>query len=265
MAPRTGAAPEARPEGFSARPAWFAPALPFARLVFGTLRDLAPIILVVAFFQLVVLGRPFPDLERVLVGLLFVMTGLALFLKGLEMGLFPIGEGLAQDFAKKGNVWWLLAFGFALGFGATVAEPALIAIAGEAADAAAGAGVVGQDESARAAYALGLRYTVAVSVSVAIALGVIRIVRGWPLHWIIVGGYVVVVAMTYAAPKEIVGVAYDSGGVTTSAITVPIITALGVGLSRVIRGRNPMIDGFGLVALASLTPMIFVMLYGMLI
>jgi len=250
--------------GLSRRHGWLAPLLAFLGLGLGTLRDLAPIILVVAFFQLVVLGQPFPNLERVVVGLLFVMIGLGLFIKGLELGLFPLGEGLAQDFAQKGNPWWLLAFSFALGFGTTIAEPALIAIADKAADAAAQAGVIGAGADAPAAYARGLRYTVAVSVGVAVVIGVVRILKGWPLHWMIIGGYVIVVAMTYAAPPEIVGIAYDSGGVTTSTITVPLLTALGVGLARMIRGRNPMLDGFGLIAFASLTPMIFVMLFGLL-
>ena len=235
----------------------------FARLIAGTIRDLAPIVLVVAFFQIVVLERPFPNLEVILIGLAFVMIGLAFFLKGLEMALFPVGASLAGAFATRGNLVLLLLFSFALGFGTTVAEPALIAVAGEAAAAAAEAGVIQSNEDARDAYATGLRYTVAVSVGVAITLGVLRILKGWPLHFLIIGGYVIVVALTAVAPKEIVGIAYDSGGVTTSTITVPLVTALGVGLATVIKGRKPLIDGFGLIAFASLTPMIFVLIYGM--
>ncbi len=238
-------------------------ALPLAKLIFGTLRDLAPIIVVIAVFQLAVLRQPFPDLGAILGGLVFVMLGLALFVKGLEMGLFPLGEGLAQDFARKGSLIWLCAFAFALGFGTTVAEPALIAVSAEAARVAADAGVIASDADAQEGYALGLRYTVAVSVGVGITLGVFRILKGWPLHLWIIGGYVIAVALTFAAPEEIIGIAYDSGGVTTSTITVPMVTALGVGLATVIRGRNPLIDGFGLIAFASLTPIIFVLVYGM--
>ncbi len=230
-----------------------------------SLRDLAPIIVVIAFFQLAVLQQPLPDLERLLVGTLLVAAGLALFVRGLEMGLFPIGESMAYAFARKGSVLWLLLFAFALGFGTTVAEPALIAVAGEAAQVAAQGGVIDDTPQERDAYAMGLRLTVALSVGLAIVIGVLRILRGWPIHYLIIGGYVGVVIMTLFAPKEIIGIAYDSGGVTTSTITVPLVTALGVGLASSIKGRNPMVDGFGLIAFASLTPMIFVMGYGMLI
>ncbi len=235
-----------------------------ARAVLDSFRDLAPIVLVIAFFQLVVLRQPLPDLERLLVGTLLVATGLALFVRGLEMGLFPIGESMAYAFARKGSVAWLLSFAFALGFGTTVAEPALIAVAAEAAEVAAEAAVIGDDPQEREAYAMGLRLTVAVSVGLAIVIGVLRILRGWPIQHLIVGGYAGVTLMTLFAPKEIIGIAYDSGGVTTSTITVPLVTALGVGLASSIKGRNPMVDGFGLIAFASLTPMIFVMAYGML-
>ncbi len=237
--------------------------LSLGRLILTTLRDLAPIIVVIAFFQIVVLQQPFPDLERIVAGLALVMVGLALFVQGLEMGLFPLGEAMAGSFARKGSLFWLLAFAFALGFGTTVAEPALIAVAAEAARAAADAGLVAADETARKAYALGLRYTVAAAVGVALVLGVVRIVKGWPIQYFVIAGYILVVVMTAFAPEEIVGVAYDSGGVTTSTVTVPLVTALGVGLATVIRGRNPLIDGFGLIAFASLTPIVFVLAYGM--
>ena len=230
----------------------------------GSLRDLAPIILVVVFFQVVVLQQPFPDIWNVTLGLLCVVAGLTLFIQGLESGLFPLGEVLAQGFARKGSLAALLAFAFCLGFGTTVAEPALIAITAEAADVAAEAGVIDASGPARASYAFELRMVVAFSVGAAILLGVLRILRGWPIHPLIIGGYVLVTAMTAFAPDEIIGVAYDSGGVTTSTITVPLVTALGVGLATSIRGRNPMVDGFGLIAFASLTPMICVMGYGML-
>jgi len=181
------------------------------------------------------------------------------------MGLFPIGEDMAYAFANKGSVFWLLLFAFALGFGTTIAEPALIAVGNEAAKVAAGGGMIENTEEAMSSYANGLRLTVAFSVGVAILIGVLRILKGWPIHYLIIGGYVLVVIVTGFAPKEIIGIAYDSGGVTTSTITVPLVTALGVGLASAIKGRNPMIDGFGLIAFASLTPMIFVMIYGMVI
>ncbi|WP_317622960.1 DUF1538 domain-containing protein [Thiohalobacter sp.] len=230
-----------------------------------SVRDLAPIFIVIAVFQLLVLRQPLPDVWGLLGGALLVIIGLTLFVQGLELGLFPIGESMAHAFARKGSVSWLLLFAFALGFGTTVAEPALIAVADEAAEVAADGGVIADLPEARADYALGLRLTVALSVGGAIVLGVLRILRGWPLHHLIMGGYVGVVVMTLFAPREIIGIAYDSGGVTTSTITVPLVTALGVGLAMSIKGRNPMIDGFGLIALASLTPMIFVMGYGMLV
>jgi len=236
---------------------------PLLRLILGSLRDLAPIVLVIFFFQVFVLRQPFPDLERVIVGVVLVMLGLTLFIQGLEMGLFPIGETMARAFARKGSLLWLLAFAFCLGFGTTAAEPALIAVAGEAAKVMAEAGVVASDEAARASYALGLRLTVAVSVGASLVLGVFRILKGWPVHVLIIGGYIIVVILTFLAPPEIIGVAYDSGGVTTSTVTVPLVTALGVGLASTIRGRNPLTDGFGLIAFASMFPMIFVLLYGM--
>ena len=237
----------------------------FLRLFKGAFRDLLPIILVIAFFQVVVLQQPFPNLAETLAGLVFVVAGLAFFIQGLEMGLFPIGESLARAFAAKGSLTALFAFAFCLGFGTTVAEPALIAVTAEAAKVAADVGNIENTLDARQHYADGLRYTVALSVGSALVLGVLRILKGWPVHWLIIGGYVLVMCLTFFAPAEIIGIAYDSGGVTTSTITVPLVTALGVGLSTMIRGRNPLIDGFGLIAFASLTPIIFVLIYGMVI
>ena len=236
--------------------------LNFLRSLLGSARDLLSIIVVIAFFQLLVLQQPLPNLGKLLGGTLMVMLGLTLFVRGLEIGLFPLGEGMAWAFARKGSVFWLVLFAFALGFGTTVAEPALIAVADEAAEVAAHGGVIGVSESAREEYSFGLRITVAVSVGLAIVIGVLRILFGWPVHYVIIGGYLGVIIMTAFAPEEIIGIAYDCGGVTTSTITVPLVTALGVGLASSIRGRNPMVDGFGLIALASLTPMIFVMGYG---
>ncbi|MCG8382065.1 MAG: DUF1538 domain-containing protein [Gammaproteobacteria bacterium] len=231
----------------------------------GSFRDLLPIVCVILFFQLAVLQQPLPNVTQLLVGVLFVVLGLTFFIHGLEQGLFPIGESMAHAFARKGSAFWLIVFAFALGFGTTVAEPALIAVAAEAAEVAANGNMIKATAAAKEEYATGLRITVAFSVGIAIVVGVIRILKGWPIQWIIIGGYIIVVIMTFFAPKEIIGIAYDSGGVTTSTITVPLVTALGVGLASSIRGRNPMVDGFGLIAFASLTPMIFVMAYGMII
>jgi len=235
----------------------------FLQTIKNALRDLAPIILVVAFFQLVVLQQPFPEPGKIFIGLIAVVVGLALFIQGLELSLFPLGESMAGALMRKGNLAWLLFFAFALGFGTTVAEPALIAVSNEAARISATANVIPDSMESKSDYAFGLRMTVAISVGASLLVGVIRILKGWSLHYLIIGGYLTIVGLTQFAPKEIIGVAYDSGGVTTSTITVPLVTALGIGLSTVVKGRNPMIDGFGLIALASLFPIAFVLLYGM--
>ncbi|WP_299982019.1 DUF1538 domain-containing protein [uncultured Pseudoteredinibacter sp.] len=235
------------------------------RSMVGSLRDLMPIVAVILFFQFFVLQQPLPNVGQLMMGVVFVVLGLTFFIHGLEQGLFPIGESMAHAFARKGSLFWLIVFAFSLGFGTTVAEPALIAVAAEAAEVAATGQMIENSLAAKGEYANGLRYTVAFSVGLAIVIGVVRILKGWPIQWIIIGGYIIVVIMTMFAPREIIGIAYDSGGVTTSTITVPLVTALGVGLASSIKGRNPMIDGFGLIAFASLTPMIFVMAYGMLI
>lgn len=225
---------------------------------------LVPIVLVIAFFQLLVLRQPIPRLGDMLWGILQVLLGLALFVRGLQMALFPIGEEMAYNFLRKGNLWWLLVFAFALGFGTTVAEPALIAISDEAARIASNGQVIADSADAQSRYAIGLRLTVALAVGIALVVGVFRILKGWPVQYLIIGGYFGVVLMTAFAPPEIIGIAYDSGGVTTSTVTVPLVAALGIGLAQTIHGRDPLIDGFGLIAFASLTPMIFVMAFGML-
>ncbi|MEQ1622492.1 MAG: DUF1538 domain-containing protein [Methylococcales bacterium] len=237
---------------------------PFLRQLFSSFLDLVPILAVVLIFQVLVIQKPIPNVVDLMTGTLFVVIGLTLFVQGLEQSLFPLGESMAYAFARKGSLFWLLVFAFCLGFGTTVAEPALIAIAQEAASIASKAGIIEQTTDAQDSYALGLRLTVALSVGFAILVGVLRIIRGWPLYYLIIGGYIGVVVMTPFAPPEIIGIAYDSGGVTTSTITVPLVTALGVGLATAIKGRNPVTDGFGLIAFASLTPMVFVMTYGML-
>lgn len=240
-------------------------ALALLKAMLNSLRDLMPIVLVIAFFQLCVLQEPLPHLLNVLSGLVLVVLGLTFFIFGLEMGLFPIGESMAQAFARKGSLFWLLVFAFCLGFGTTIAEPALTAVAEEAANVAAQGGMIADSINARHDYAQGLRLTVALSVGFAIVIGVLRILRGWPIHYMIAFGYVGVVILTAFAPASIIGIAYDSGGVTTSTITVPLVTALGGGLASSIKGRNPMLDGFGLIAFASLFPMMFVMVFGMVV
>ena len=225
--------------------------------------DLLTVIVVVSFFQIVVLQQPFPNLKDILVGLVFVVIGLMLFIEGLEIVLFPIGENLSYTLAKKGSLFWLLSFSILLGFSTTIAEPALIAVSEEAAEVAKKSNLIKAETESE--YAFGLRLSVAISVGLAILLGIWRILKGWPVYYLIIGGYLIVIFMTLFAPEEIIGIAYDAGGVTTSTITVPLVTALGVGLATVIEGRSPLTDGFGLIAFASLLPMIFVMAYGMLI
>ncbi len=236
----------------------------FAGPLWRSARDLLPIVVVIGVFQTLVFQHPLENAGQLLAGLGLVIVGLSLFVVGLEIGLFPLGQQMANDFARKGSIPWLVAFAFALGFGTTFAEPALIAVAGKAA-ALAALGQAGEaNEAMRQSYALILRMTVALAVGVALVVGVLRIVMGWPLHYLIMGGYSLVMVLTPLAPNEIVGVAYDSGGVTTSTITVPLTAALGVGLASSIKGRNPLLDGFGLIALASLTPIVFVLLLGIL-
>jgi len=223
----------------------------FLQLLKESFRDLLPIILVIMFFQLAIIQNVPPNWLSTAIGLAIVGVGLALFLLGLEVGIFPVGEGLASEFSHKGSTFWILIFGFMIGFGTTIAEPALIVIADKAAGISSGR-----------IDATILRTVVAFSVGFAIVLGVWRIIKGHPVQYYIITGYILVVCATAFAPKEIVGLAYDLGGVTTSTVTVPLVAALGIGLASTIKGRNPVLDGFGLIAFASLTPMIFVQFYG---
>ncbi len=223
----------------------------FLKLLKDSFRDLLPIILVILFFQLAIIQSVPNGWQETAIGLIIVGIGLAIFLLGLEVGIFPVGEGLARDFANKGSTGWIVLFAFLLGFGTTVAEPALLVIADKASFVSNG-----RIDS------FTLRIVVAISVGFAIVLGVWRIIKGHPIHFYIITGYILVVAATAFAPPEIVGLAYDLGGVTTSTITVPLVAALGIGLASTIEGRNPILDGFGLIAFASLTPMIFVQFYG---
>ncbi len=231
-----------------------------------TLRDVLPIAAVLTTFQLFVLRRPLPDPRRLLLGFIYVLVGLVLFLLGLEEAIFPLGKTMAAqltapDFlAPVGGeepaapdpsaYLWVYLFGFAIGFSTTMAEPALIAVARKAKELSAGA-----------IDAWGLRLAVALGVAIGISLGAFRIVIGAPLHYFIMVGYVVVVIQTFFAPKLIVPLAYDSGGVTTSCVTVPLVAGLGLGLAESVPGRSPLIDGFGLIAFASLFPIITVMAY----
>ncbi len=223
----------------------------FLKLLRESFRDLIPIIVVILFFQLAVIQAVPEGWVGTSIGLFIVGVGLAIFLLGLEVGIFPVGEKLAKDFAGHGSVYWILFFGFMIGFGTTIAEPALVVIAEKAAAISSGR-----------IDATVLRFVVAFAVGFAILLGVYRIIKGHPIHYYIIAGYFLVVGTTFFAPNEIVGLAYDLGGVTTSTVTVPLVAALGIGLASSIKGRNPVIDGFGLIAFASLTPMIFVQVYG---
>jgi hypothetical protein len=211
----------------------------------GSLRDLLPIILVIGAFQLFVFRTPVEGFWSMATGAVLVVAGLTFFIFGLRVALFP--------------------FAFVLGFGTTVAEPALIAIAAEAAEVAAEANAIGSSDEDKSNYAFGLRFTVALAVGAALVIGVMRILADWSLPLMIIAGYFLVIIVTTMAPKEIVAVAYDSGGVTTSTVTVPLVTALGVGLASSLRGRSPLTDGFGLIAFASLTPILFVLVYGIIV
>jgi hypothetical protein len=246
------------------KPLWCSGIGRFGGLLWSSLRDLLPIIVVIAVFQIFVFGQRLENLGQLLIGLTLVVIGLTLFVLGLEIGLFPLGQQMAHDFARKGSVGWLIAFAFALGFGSAFAEPALITVTSKAAALA----VVDVDsqiaQSLQKSYALSLRTTVACSVGIALIVGVVRILLGWPLHYFFMIGYAMVMLLTMFAPANIIAVAYDSGGVTTSTITVPLTAALGVGLASSIKGRDPLSDGFGLIAFAALMPILFVLVWGVL-
>ena len=240
----------------------------FGKILVITGRDVLPIIILITGFQLLVLRQPIPHLRRLIIGGVFVVTGLALFLAGLEKALFPLGKLMAEQLSDPTFIYgpdagaagaarvdwraygWIYLFGAMIGFATTIAEPALIAVAYKANEVSAG--TISQ---------WGLRITVAIGVAVGISLGTFRIVSGTPLYIYILAGYVIVVVQTIFAPKNIISLAYDSGGVTTSTVTVPLVAALGLGLSASVPGRNPAIDGFGLIAFASLFPIITVLGY----
>ncbi|MCD6582939.1 MAG: DUF1538 domain-containing protein [Desulfuromusa sp.] len=241
----------------------------FSKILLATCRDVLPIIILITFFQLFVLRQPIPHLRRVIVGSIYVVIGLALFLAGLEKALFPLGKIMAMQLSDPAFVYgteelvtqadwmaygWIYLFAAMIGFATTIAEPSLIAIAFKANEVSAGT-----------IKPWGLRITVAFGVAIGISLGTFRIVTGTPLYLYILVGYLIVIVQTISAPKNIIALAYDSGGVTTSTVTVPLVAALGLGLAATVPGRNPALDGFGLIAFASLCPIITVMGYAQLI
>ncbi len=244
--------------------------LEFLAVIGKTVRDVLPIVSIIFFFQLIVLRRPVSNVLRLLVGLLYVIVGMSLFLLGLEQAVFPLGKLMAQQLTDPAFIhggitqaahvlrWqeykWVYFFAAAIGFSTTIAEPALIAVARKANLASGGAISVN-----------GLRVAVAVGVAVGVALGCLRIITGTPIHYYIIGGYILVMIQTLVAPRLIIALAYDSGGVTTSTVTVPLVTALGLGLAATVPGRSPILDGFGLIAFASLFPIIAVMAYAQLV
>jgi len=235
----------------------------FALILFYTLRDVLPILVLIIFFQVVVLKQRIPHLKKMIIAGIYVVLGLALFLMGLEKALFPVGKIMATQLTDPSFIgateaellnwksyYWIYIFAALIGFSTTIAEPSLIAVA-----------IKADEVSGGTINPWGLRITVAIGVAFALALGTFRIVTGTPLYIYIMVGYVIVIIQTYFAPKELIALAYDSGGVTTSTVTVPIVAALGLGLSSAIPGRNPAIDGFGLIAFASLFPIIAVLGY----
>ena len=237
----------------------------------STILDVLPIALIIFGFQLLVLRQRMPNLKKILIGFMYVLVGLAFFLDGLQMALFPLGKlmasqltdpefihGLAHlaDQAAELDWWdyrWVYLFAFAIGFSTTIAEPSLLAVA-----------LMANQVSAGAIRVWGLRVAVALGVAIGITLGAYRIVSGTPLHWYIIAGYILVMIQTTRAPRAIIALAYDSGGVTTSTVTVPLVAALGLGLASTIPGRSPLLDGFGLIAFASLFPIMSVIAYAQL-
>lgn len=234
----------------------------------GTISDVFPIVAIIFGFQFLVIRKPIANLRKVILGFVYVLIGLAFFLVGLEEALFPLGELMAQQLTDPNFIYgvghvakvvhwqdykWVYLFAIAIGFSTTIAEPSLLAVAIKANEVSAG--VTGVN---------GLRVAVAIGVAVGIGLGTFRIVTGTPLHYYIVAGYFIVIVQTFYAPKMIIALAYDSGGVTTSTVTVPLVTALGLGLATTIPGRSALLDGFGLIAFASLCPIISVMAYAQL-
>ena len=240
--------------------------LAFIDTLISTIGDVIPIAVIIFGFQFFIIRKPIHNLRKVLIGFAYVIVGLALFLQGLEQALFPIGKLMAQQLTAPSFIYagldvipehihwldyyWVYIFAFAIGFSTTIAEPSLMAVAIKARETSGGSIGI-----------WGLRLAVAFGVAIGISLGAWRIVTGYPLHYFIITGYVIVMVQTIFAPRLIVPLAYDSGGVTTSTVTVPLVAALGLGLSDTVPGRNPLLDGFGLIAFASLFPIMSVMAY----
>lgn len=227
---------------------------PLILALVATLRDMLPILLTIGLFQVLVLGRWPEDPLALLAGMVAVLIGLTLLVRGLEMSLFPIGEALADAMARYGHPAWLMGFAFALGFGSTVAEPALAAVAAEAANAMVADPGFPATEAQRAALALQIRYGAAVGLGLALMLGVWRILKGWPLIWLVLPGYGAIALVAVVTDAPFVAVALDAGTAATSTINIPLMLALGIGLASVLRSRSALVDGFGMVVLASLTP-----------
>lgn len=239
--------------------------LDLAKTVLGTATDVLPVALFLFFFHAVVLKRKLVNRNGIIVGFCFVVLGLGLFLVGLERGLFPLGRLMAEQLTSLSmqqatgtsvnwsDYYWVYIFAFAVGFGTTFAEPALLAVA-----------IKANAVSGGAVHTWGLRIAVAIGVAVGVSLGCFRIVTGTPLHWYIIVCYLFVVVQTAFSPKLLVPLAYDSGGVTTSTVTVPLVAALGLGLAENVPGRNPLLDGFGLIAFAALFPIMSVLAYAQL-
>lgn len=239
----------------------------FSLALLATCRDVLPIAAIIIGFQLLVIRKPLPHPKKTLIGFVYVLLGIAFFLEGLDMALFPLGKLMAkqltsaeflginqqQDILTWQTYIWVYVFAACIGFATTLAEPSLLAVA-----------IKAEQISGGTIKAWGLRIAVSIGVAIGIALGTIRIVTGTELYVFIVTGYVLVLIQTLFAPKLIIGLAYDSGGVTTSTVTVPLVTALGLGLAQSVPGRNPLIDGFGLIAFASLFPIITVLAYAQL-
>jgi Protein of unknown function (DUF1538) len=223
-------------------------------------RDLAPVLLVVIFFQVFVIREPLPGIEPKTFGFVFVLIGLTLFVRGLNMSIFPLGESLAYSLARSGSLPLLISFAFLLGFGSTFAEPALNAVIAAVSEVAAADAVISTGADGSRKFATALRYGISASVGLGVAMGAVRIVLGWPAAPLILIGYSLALLLAIGAPAALGGVAFDAGAAATSAINIPLITALGIGIATVIRNRNPMIDGFGLVAFASVMPTIAILL-----
>ncbi|NDK08218.1 DUF1538 domain-containing protein [Candidatus Gracilibacteria bacterium] len=226
----------------------------YMKIMRGSLFDIIPILLVIIFFQIFIFQKVPENIGSILIGIIVLWFGLGTFLLGLQYGIFPIGEKVTGSFINKKGRFWLYIFSFLIGFGTTIAEPALTVVSHEAGYISLGR--IDPDI---------MRYLISFSVGFALVLGVWRIIYGFSIHYLIIGGYVLVVLLTYFTPKEIIGLSYDLGGVVAADVTVPLVAALGIGLASSINGRNPIIDGFGIIALASLTPMLFAQVYGIYI